>query len=99
MDKTNGLLDVQCNPRPIFNVLRALNTILHVYRGEGYVVTKDQTRYQIHSNIADVELFLPNQKIRKSTNMLFFDLMKCSRVEQTEIENFSSTISLAVYPR
>ena len=99
MDKTNGLLDVQCNPRPIFNVLRALNTILHVYRGKGYVVKKDQTRYQIHSNIADVELFLPNQKIRKSTNMLFFDLMKCSRIEQTEIENFSSTISLAVYPR
>ena len=98
MDIAHGLLDVRCNPRPVFNVLRALNTILHVYKGDGYVLTEDHTRYRLHSNLADMELLLPNKPIRQSTNMFLFDLVNCARLEQPE-SDYSPTICIAVYPR
>ena len=98
MDVAHGILDVRCNPRPVFHVLRALNTILYVYRGKGYVIIKDDTRFQLRSNLAEIELLLPNKVIQKSTNLLLFDLINCSRLEQPEGDSLP-TICLAVYPR
>ena len=98
MDVAHGILDVRCNPRPVFHVLRALNTILYVYRGKGYVIIKDDTRFLIRSNLAEIELLLPNKVIQKSTNLLLFDLINCSRLEQPKGDSLS-TICLAVYPR
>jgi len=42
MDVSHGLLDTLCNPRPAFHVLRCLNTLLHVYRGEGYEIIGEE---------------------------------------------------------
>jgi hypothetical protein len=51
MDVTHGLLDGRCNPRPAFEILRCLNTLLYS-AGVPRVVKADPEAGSIHLNLS-----------------------------------------------
>ena len=74
MDIGHGLLDTRCNPRPAFHALRSLNTLLHVYRGEGYTPTEGT--YQMRSSQGHIELLFPDQEpLHRGKDTRWYDLV------------------------
>ncbi len=74
MDAGHGLLDTRCNPRPAFHALRSLNTLLHVYRGEGY--TRPEGVYSMRSSQGCIELLSANQEpSHRGEDMRWYNLV------------------------
>ena len=66
MDVRHGLLGVLCNPRPVFHVLRCLNTILYSFRDLSFAPTElaaeDLKVLQMVSESVVLSLLLPEEK-------------------------------------
>jgi hypothetical protein len=66
MDVRHGLLDVLCNPRPAFNALRCLNTLLYVHRGEWAPEERGEDGVRVlglRSEERGLELLLPAEPV------------------------------------
>jgi len=66
MDAPVGLLDRLCNPRPVFHVVRTLNTILHSegqsWKARSAPACINATSFALHCPDADVLLLVPHDE-------------------------------------